>query len=114
MKGVKGTVPAMVTPPVVVPGAKGQVYNGTKAKVVVELPQGAMLFVDETLTTGISSLREFNTPNLLAGQNYYYELKAVIHVDGKPQTMTKKLIVRAGEECVARFESNSSVATAQD
>jgi hypothetical protein len=35
-------------------------------------------------------------------------------VDGKPQTMTKKLVVRAGEEAVARFEAATVVAKVQE
>ncbi len=95
------------------PGKGGEVSNGLKARVIVELPQDAKLVVDGTETQSTGARREFSTPVLEAGQNYFYELTAVVQVDGKPQTMTKKVVVRAGEESVARFES-TGVAKAQE
>ncbi len=94
-------------------GKGGEVSTGMKARVIVELPQDAKLIVDSTETSSTGARREFSTPVLQAGQNYYYELTAVVDVDGKPQTMTKKVVVRAGEESVARFEA-TGVAKAQE
>ncbi|MFM8934108.1 MAG: TIGR03000 domain-containing protein [Gemmataceae bacterium] len=107
-KGAVETVPATKGTP-----GKGQVSTGLKARVIVELPQDAKLVVDGTETLSSGARREFSTPVLEAGQNYFYELTAVVEVDGKPQTMTKKVVVRAGEESVARYES-TGVAQAQE
>ncbi len=107
-KGAVETVPATKGTP-----AKGQVSTGLKARVIVELPQDAKLVVDGTETLSSGARREFSTPVLEAGQNYFYELTAVVEIDGKPQTMTKKVVVRAGEESVARFEA-TGVAKAQE
>ena len=107
-KGAVETGPATKGTP-----AKGQVSTGLKARVIVELPQDAKLVVDGTETLSSGARREFSTPVLEAGQNYFYELTAVVEIDGKPQTMTKKVVVRAGEESVARFEA-TGVAKAQE
>lgn len=92
----------------------GEVSTGVKARVIVELPKDAKLLVDNNETNGNGTRREFSTPALQVGQNYFYELTAIVDVDGKPQTMTKKLVVRAGEESVARFEATTEVAKAQE
>ena len=95
-------------------GKGGEVSTGIKARVIVELPQDAKLLVDNNETNGVGARREFSTPALQVGQNYFYELTAIVEVDGKPQTMTKKLVVRAGEEAVARFEAATVVAKVQE
>jgi len=75
------------------------------ARVIVELPADAKLFVDGMATETIGSRRTFSTPELTLGTNFYYELK-VVNADNTVRFT--KLVVRAGEEAVARFESDST------
>jgi uncharacterized protein (TIGR03000 family) len=74
------------------------------ARLTVELPADAKLFVDgfETTTTG-ASIRTFSTPELEAGQDYFYVLKIETNRDGKTIAETKQVTVRAGEETRASF-----------
>jgi uncharacterized protein (TIGR03000 family) len=70
-----------------------------RARLVLDVPADAKVFIDDTATTGRSSLRSFTTPELQAGQEYYYEVRAELVRDG--QTIAHKaerITFRAGEE----------------
>lgn len=67
-----------------------------KATLRVDMPSNAKLFVDGTEVTGTGSSRSFSTPALPRGQDFFYDLKAEITVDGKPVVEEKRVIVRAG------------------
>src|SRR5262249_11956158 len=73
------------------------------AKVVVELPADAKLFIDDQAMKATSERRSFNTPTLQPGQAYYYEGRAQVERDGKTYSETKRVIVRAGETARASF-----------
>ncbi len=60
-----------------------------RAKLVVELPADAKLFIDNQPMKTTSEKRSFNTPTLEKGQTYYYDLRAEVMRDGKPLTETK-------------------------
>src|SRR5262249_60507541 len=53
------------------------------AKLIVELPADAKLYIDDHLMKTASAKRLFNTPKLEAGETYYYILKGEIDTDGK-------------------------------
>lgn len=74
------------------------------ARLAVELPSDAKLYVDGQLIDGTGANRQFNTPNLAAGQAYYYEVKAEILVNGKTEVEEARVVVRAGELSTTRFE----------
>jgi uncharacterized protein (TIGR03000 family) len=76
-----------------------------RAKLIVELPADAKLFVDDQPMRTASDVRSFNTPVLEAGQTYYYELRAEVIRDGQPVTATKRVLIRAGEVVRARFDA---------
>jgi uncharacterized protein (TIGR03000 family) len=81
------------------------------AKLIVELPADAQLYVDDQLMKATSAQRTFNTPALEAGQTYYYILRAEVIRDGKPQSETKRVLVRAGEVSRAAFPRLESITT---
>jgi uncharacterized protein (TIGR03000 family) len=78
------------------------------ARLLVELPADAKLYVDDHLMQTTSERREFRTPALLRGQTYYYVLKAEIVRDGDVVTETKRVLVRAGETVSANFGDMSA------
>lgn len=84
----------------------------TYANVIVELPAGAKLYVDGQLVNGAAATRRFHTPDLPAGQAFYYEMKAETEVDGKPVSQTTKVVVHAGETVTARFDKLTAAAPA--
>lgn len=73
------------------------------ARLSIELPAGAKLYVDGRLTTGTGEKRQFHTPELARGKAFYYELKAEVEVDGAVEVEEKKVVVRAGESLTEAF-----------
>jgi uncharacterized protein (TIGR03000 family) len=85
-----------------------------RARLIVELPAGARLYVDDRAMKVTSTRRTFHTPELELGQAYYYELRAEVVRDGKPVTETRRVIVRAGDVVRTRFsDPDTPVTTAQ-
>jgi len=68
------------------------------ATIVVSLPAEAKLTIDGTPTTSTSALRTFSSPRLTTGKDYFYTLTAEVVRNGKPVSVTEKVVVRAGEE----------------
>jgi uncharacterized protein (TIGR03000 family) len=83
------------------------------ARVVVELPEDAKLFVDDQEMKTTSAKRVFRTPILEPGQTYYYILRAEVTRDGKSLSQTKRILVRAGADVQAALQDLSPVSTAQ-
>jgi uncharacterized protein (TIGR03000 family) len=75
----------------------------TRARLIVEVPADAKLYIDGQQMKTTSAVRSFHTPELEPGQLYYYEVKAEVVRDGKATTQTKRVIVKAGEVIRARF-----------
>lgn len=74
-----------------------------KARLIVEVPADAKLYIDDQLMKTASDRRVFNTPTLDQGQAYYYILRAEITRDGKTYTDTKQVVVRSGAEVQTNF-----------
>jgi uncharacterized protein (TIGR03000 family) len=70
----------------------------------VTLPADAKLTIDGRPTVSTSESRIFETPGLTPGKTFYYELKATVVRGGKPETVTKEVAVRAGEDTRVRIE----------
>ena len=68
------------------------------ATVVVTLPADAKLMIDNHATTSTAATRKFVSPELTAGQDYSYTLKAELVRDGQTLTAFEKVVVRAGAE----------------
>jgi uncharacterized protein (TIGR03000 family) len=76
----------------------------SRAKLVVELPADAKLYIDDLPMKTTSGVRSFNTPTLEPGQIYYYMVRAEVVRDGKPVTETRRVLVRAGQTARASFK----------
>ena len=81
------------------------------ATIIVSLPASAKLMVDGNPTTSTSDRRVFVSPALDRGMEYFYTLKAEVVRDGKTETRTEKVTVRAGEETKVQINfANPTVA----
>lgn len=90
------------------PGStQGSAAGSAPASVVVYLPAGAELTIDDQPTTSKGDVRIFATPSLAAGENFGYDLKAAYIVDGQLRTVNKRVTVRAGEETAVDFRPSS-------
>lgn len=76
----------------VVAGAPAQAY------IVVSLPADAKLLIDNKPTASTSETRTFVTPELAAGKDFVYTLTAKIMRDGKEETISQEVTVKAGKE----------------
>jgi uncharacterized protein (TIGR03000 family) len=76
----------------------------TKARLIVELPADATLYIDDLPMKTASGTRAFSTPTLEPGQAYYYMVRAEVMRDGKPISETRRVIVRAGQTIRADFK----------
>jgi uncharacterized protein (TIGR03000 family) len=73
------------------------------ATITVSLPADAKLFVDDAATTSTSETRTFTSPELNAGKDYHYTIKAEIVRQGQKLTASERVTVRAGEETKVSF-----------
>jgi uncharacterized protein (TIGR03000 family) len=81
-------------------------------KLYVTLPADAKLTIDGEPTTSTSESRLFVTPSLTPGKTFYYELKATVVRDGKTETVTKQVAVRAGADTRVNIEIPEAAADA--
>jgi uncharacterized protein (TIGR03000 family) len=101
----------MVTPPgrletAPPPKKEGEAAKTTSpptAKLIIETPANAKLYVDDVAMTPAAGPRVFTTPALDPSQAYYYQVRVETQIDGKPVTESRQVIVRAGETTRATF-----------
>ena len=114
--------PIQVTPPATPPGRPEQIPPPKKeeksaslnqARLIVELPADAKLYVDDRLTKAISERRVFNSPQLEEGQTYYYILRAEVVRDGQTLSETKRVLLHARDVVQASFKELGASATAR-
>lgn len=74
------------------------------AKLYVTLPADAKLTINGSPTVSTSESRVFESPSLAPGKTFYYELKATVVRDGRTETVTKTVDVRAGEDSRVTIE----------
>lgn len=81
------------------------------ATIVVTLPADAKLMIDGAVTASTSATRTFNSPPLKTGQEFYYNLKAVVVRDGETISASSRITVRGGKETRVVLELPQAVAT---
>jgi uncharacterized protein (TIGR03000 family) len=74
-----------------------------RAKVIVQLPADAKLYVDDHPINATPDNQVFSTPRLERGQTYYYEVRAEAVRDGKTVVESKRILVKAGEQVTVAF-----------
>jgi uncharacterized protein (TIGR03000 family) len=99
-----------VLPP---PKKEGETLAPNRARLIVELPPDALLYVDDQPTKATAERRVFQTPDLEKGQAYYYDLRIEAMRDGKPFSENRRVVVRPGEEVLADFKNPAATATAK-
>jgi len=83
---------------------EGEAKGPATAKIVVQMPAGAKLSINQKACQGSSSTRTFVSPPLEPGKDYYYTFKAEVVRDSETVTATQRVAVRAGEEKQVRLE----------
>jgi uncharacterized protein (TIGR03000 family) len=88
------------------------IITDAPARVYVSLPAEATLTIDDTPTVSTTAERVFESPTLPQGKTFYYTLKATITRDGKTETVTQKVAIRAGEDTQVKLEIPAASAAA--
>jgi uncharacterized protein (TIGR03000 family) len=96
----------------------GEPKKGTdetsRARVIIDVPAQAKLFIDDQPMSNKAGKRTFVTPPLQPGQTYYYDVKLVVVVDGQERVDTTRVTLRPGDVVAASFaNSQNSTATAR-
>jgi uncharacterized protein (TIGR03000 family) len=82
------------------------------ARVTVNLPANARLWVDQVECPLSSAVRSFDTPLLQPGQTYYYTLRMEVPGSGAPSE-SRRVLVSAGGQVTVDFNAAAVTATAQ-
>jgi len=94
-------------------GAKTGSIEPNRARLTVEVPADAKLFIDDQPMKTTSAVRHFRTPELVAGQQYYYILKVEVARSGVTHSETKRVTLKAGDQINASFTEESIAAAAR-
>ena len=71
--------------------------SAAPARLTVQLPADAKLWVDSTVCPLTTGTRSFNTPNLEPGRQYFYTLRMEVERDGQTLQMSRRVFVGAGQ-----------------
>jgi uncharacterized protein (TIGR03000 family) len=105
VSNVGGSVPHVVigaTPSMEFEAARA-VPQAAPARLTIEVPADAKLFVDGHLTKTTGASRNFHTPDLKVGSSFFYDIKAEITVDGNTVVEEFRLVVKAGDTLTQSF-----------
>jgi len=85
----------------------------SRARLIIDLPADAKLYIDDRLTKSSSARRTFTTPALNHGDTYYYELRVEVVRNGVPMIEDKKVTLKVGDVIRADFRDMERTATAK-
>ena len=92
---------------------KGQeeISSPNTARVTVQLPSEAKLWVDGVYCPLTSNVRSFNTPVLQPGREYTYNIRIQVTQNGQARDETRRVLVSANRQITVDF--NNTVSTVQ-
>ena len=83
------------------------------AKMTFHVPATAAITVDGYPVPGAGQVRRFHTPDLAAGERYFYEFRAEVKIDGRTVVETKRVELRAGDDLSESFPKLTAAAAAR-
>jgi uncharacterized protein (TIGR03000 family) len=104
-----GTISGDVMPSVPASSAPTPAVADDKAHLIVRVPADAQVWFDGTATTSTGAVREFDTPPLVPGRRYTYDVKATWMQDGQEVTRTQSVRFSAGDRIEVLFPAVSKV-----
>jgi uncharacterized protein (TIGR03000 family) len=78
-----------------------------KARLHVQLPADAMLWLNDRQMHRLGAERDFISPELTAGETYVYQVKARWVQDGRSKEETIEVKVRANKTTTVRFDTSA-------
>jgi uncharacterized protein (TIGR03000 family) len=110
--GPPSYIPTKVTEPAPQPKKlDGKTGDGT-ARLIIEVPDGAKLYIDDKPMKTATAERQFYTPPLVPGQKYYYDVRVEVQKDGQPISQSKRVIVEAGATVRESFRNTTGATVA--
>ena len=85
----------------------------TNARLIVEAPADARLYIDDRAMKTEAEVRTYQTPELDPGQTYFSDVRVELERDGKTLTASKRVLVKAGQDAHADFKDMETTATAK-
>ena len=76
----------------------------TPAKLLIELPANAKLFIDDMAVKTATGVQLFDTPALEPDTVYFYMVRIEGMRDGQPFSQTRRILVRAGQVARTQFK----------
>ena len=83
----------------------------TSARLTIDVPADATVFIDERPTTTTSSQRTFATPALEKGYRYHYTVRAEVVRNGTVFTGTQRVSFGAGDQVRVNFSERDMTST---
>jgi uncharacterized protein (TIGR03000 family) len=77
--------------------------ESTRAQLTLDVPEGAKVYLDGELMNLSPGKRLFQTPPLVSGRVYFYDLRVEVTRDGKTVTENQRVLLRPGQTVVAAF-----------
>ncbi len=74
-----------------------------RARLIVQVPEDAKVYIDGKLMKSTSAERVFGTPELRRDQVYFYDITAEVVRDGQTVSDTKRVYLRVGQVARASF-----------
>lgn len=74
-----------------------------RARLIVEVPANAKVFLNDQPTRSTSTVRSYLTPPLQTDETYFYVVRIETEIDGAPVSQTKRILLHVGEEVRTRF-----------
>src|SRR5262249_3897691 len=91
------------------PAPKDETTLLNQARLIIEVPADAQLFIDGHAMKTTAAKRVFRTPKLDPSLTYYYDVRAEVVRDGKTVTRTQRVILRAGDQVTTTFADLPSI-----
>jgi uncharacterized protein (TIGR03000 family) len=86
-----------------IPKQKTSADGQVRARLTIDVPEGAKVFLDGELMNLAAGKRDFQTPDLQPGLTYYYDLRVEIVRDGQTIAENQRIILRPGQTVTAAF-----------
>jgi uncharacterized protein (TIGR03000 family) len=88
-----------------------ETMDPTSAKLLIELPTDAKLFIDDMPVKTALGVQRFDTPALEPDKLYFYTVRIEMMRDGQPLSETRRILVRAGQVARTEFKELEPEAT---
>jgi uncharacterized protein (TIGR03000 family) len=85
------------------PDAAAPTLANDRARLIIDVPPGARLYLNDQPTRSTAAVRSFLTPPLAVGDTYYYVVRVEMVRDGKVVNESKRVLLHPGEEVRTRF-----------